>query len=312
MSAPGGWALVLGCTLGLGLWSLVALTPRLRRARLIDRVAPYLGDVSEAARERSQRHTVDPLPILGSLFAPALARAASVLGAVLGGSELLARRLRQAGSARSVVQFRTEQLLGAVLGFALGLAIAIVGSALGSLSPLAQIALPPTAFLLGGALPELALRRRARARMCRIEGELPLVLEFLTLSLSAGEGLQDALGRVARSSTGELAAELGVVVGRVHAGIPLTRALHELAAELRITALARCVDQMIAVLERGTPLAEVLSAQASDARGVSKRELLESGGKKEVLMLVPLIFLILPLTVIFAIFPGVFVLQAGF
>jgi tight adherence protein C len=29
-------------------------------------------------------------------------------------------------------------------------------------------------------------------------------------------------------------------------------------------------------------------------------------------MLVPLVFLILPLTVIFAIFPGIFVLQAGF
>lgn len=29
-------------------------------------------------------------------------------------------------------------------------------------------------------------------------------------------------------------------------------------------------------------------------------------------MLVPVVFLILPLTVVFAIFPGVFVLQAGF
>ncbi|SDS42045.1 type II secretion system F family protein [Microterricola viridarii] len=312
MSPAGGWALVLGCTLGLGLWSLVALTPRLRRARLIDRVAPYLSDVSEAARERAGRHTVDPLPVLGTLFAPAAARAAAVLGDVLGGSELLARRLRQAGSGRSVVQFRTEQLLAAVLGLAVGLTVTILGSALGTLSPLAQVALPPTAFLVGGALPELVLRRRARARLRRIEAELPLLLEFLSLSLSAGEGLQDALARVSRASSGELAAEFGVVVARVHTGIPLTRALHELAAELRITALARCVDQMIAVLERGTPLAEVLRAQASDARGVAKRELLESGGKKEVLMLVPLIFLILPLTVIFAIFPGVLVLQAGF
>ncbi|AMB60312.1 pilus assembly protein [Microterricola viridarii] len=312
MSALSGWALALGSTLGLGLWSLVALTPRLRRARLIDRIAPYLGDISEAARERAERHTVDPLPVLGTLFGPAVARAAAGLGDVLGGSELLARRLRQSGSTRSVVQFRTEQLLAAVLGLALGLAVAVTGSSLSTLPPLAQIALPPTAFLVGGAVPELLLRRRARARLRRIEGELPLVLEFLTLSLSAGEGLQDALARVARASSGELAAEFGAVVGRVHAGIPLAVALHELATELRIPALARCIDQMVAVLERGTPLAEVLRAQASDARGVAKRELMESGGKKEVLMLVPLIFLILPLTVIFAIFPGVFVLQAGF
>lgn len=312
MNALSGWALVWGCTLGLGLWSLVALTPRLRRARLIDRVAPYLTDVSEAARERAGRHTVDPLPLIGTLFAPAVSRAAAALGDVLGGSELLARRLRQSGSARSVVQFRSEQLLCAVLGLALGVAVALLGSGLGTLTPLAQLALPPTAFLVGGAVPELLLRRHARARMQRIEAELPLVLEFLTLSLSAGEGLQDALGRVARTSSGELAAEFGIVLGRVHAGIPLPTALHDLAAELRIAPLARCIDQMIAVLERGSPLAEVLRAQASDARGVAKRELLESGGKKEVLMLLPLIFVILPLTVIFAIFPGVFVLQAGF
>jgi tight adherence protein C len=69
---------------------------------------------------------------------------------------------------------------------------------------------------------------------------------------------------------------------------------------------------MIGALERGTPLAEVLRAQAHDARGVAKRELMESGGKKEVMMLVPLVFLILPLTIVFAIFPGIFVLRSGF
>ncbi|MDQ1581930.1 MAG: tight adherence protein, partial [Microbacteriaceae bacterium] len=65
-------------------------------------------------------------------------------------------------------------------------------------------------------------------------------------------------------------------------------------------------------LERGTPLAEVLRAQAQDARDETKRALIELAGKKEVAMLVPLVFLILPVTVLFAIFPGIFVLQAGF
>jgi tight adherence protein C len=312
MSAQLGWAIVLGSTLGLGLWSLAALTPRLRRTRLIDRVAPYLGDVSEEARERAQRHTVDPLPVIGSLFAPALARAATALADILGGSEALSRRLRQAGSTHGVIQYRSEQLLWAVLGLAIGLALTIAGSLSGSLTPLLQLVLPPTAALAGGALREWTLRRKARARLRRIEGELPLVLEFLTLSLSAGEGVRDGLRRIARTSSGERASELGVVVARVNAGVPLATALHELGDELRIPALSRCIDQMIVVLERGTPLAEVLQAQAGDARGVAKRELLESGGKKEVFMLVPLVFLILPLTIIFAIFPGIFVLQAGF
>ena len=67
-----------------------------------------------------------------------------------------------------------------------------------------------------------------------------------------------------------------------------------------------------AALERGTPLAEVLRAQAQDSRDQAKRELLESAGRKEVAMLVPLVFLILPTTIAFAVFPALLVLQVGF
>jgi tight adherence protein C len=56
----------------------------------------------------------------------------------------------------------------------------------------------------------------------------------------------------------------------------------------------------------------VLRAQAQDSRDQAKRELLESAGRKEVAMLVPLVFLILPTTIAFAIFPGIMVLQLGF
>jgi len=56
----------------------------------------------------------------------------------------------------------------------------------------------------------------------------------------------------------------------------------------------------------------VLRAQAQDAREAAKRGLLEVAGKKEVAMLVPVVFLILPMTILFAVFPGIFVLQAGF
>jgi tight adherence protein C len=65
-------------------------------------------------------------------------------------------------------------------------------------------------------------------------------------------------------------------------------------------------------LERGTPLADVFRAQAQDSREDAKRALIEVAGKKEVAMLIPLVFLILPTTIVFAIFPGIFVLQVGF
>jgi len=64
-------------------------------------------------------------------------------------------------------------------------------------------------------------------------------------------------------------------------------------------------------LDRGTPIVEVLRAQAQDSRDEAKRQLLELAGKKEVAMLVPVVFLILPITIAFAIFPGILVLQMG-
>ncbi len=39
-------------------------------------------------------------------------------------------------------------------------------------------------------------------------------------------------------------------------------------------------------------------------REAGKRALLESGGKKEVAMMVPVVFFILPVTMLFALFPG--------
>ncbi|MEP6482007.1 MAG: type II secretion system F family protein, partial [Rhodoglobus sp.] len=165
---------------------------------------------------------------------------------------------------------------------------------------------------IGVVARDYILQRAAKRRLARLASELPAILEFLTLSLSAGEGILDAIRRVARTSTGELAGELGRVVAAVNTGLPFSDTLSALARDLELPSFTRCVEQVVGALDRGTPLAEVLRAQAQDARDDAKRELLEVAGKKEVAMLFPLVFLILPVTIAFAIFPGIFVLQVGF
>ena len=55
----------------------------------------------------------------------------------------------------------------------------------------------------------------------------------------------------------------------------------------------------------------MLHSQALDAREDAKRGLIERAGRKEIYMLVPLVFLILPLSVLFAVFPGIFMLRLG-
>ena len=55
----------------------------------------------------------------------------------------------------------------------------------------------------------------------------------------------------------------------------------------------------------------MLRAQASDAREASRRALMEEGGRREIAQMVPVVFLVLPITVVFALFPGLFVLRLG-
>ncbi|GAB2462842.1 tight adherence protein C [Conyzicola lurida] len=305
------WAVVCGLTLGIGLWALVSMMPRLSRPRLVDRVAPYVLDVSEGARELVARRPADPLPVLGFVFAPLVGALRRALGVILGGPDATGRRLRQAGSALSVEDFRGRQLVWGATGAGIGVLAAAAAGRANSLPLLAQLGIV-LVFAAGGvALRDYLLQRAAKARLARMAGELPTVLEFLTLSLSAGEGILDAVRRISRISTGELSGELGRVVADVNTGLPFAESLDGVSRDLDLPPFTRFVEQVTGALDRGTPLVEVLRAQAQDSRDDAKRELLEVAGKKEVAMLIPLVFLILPITIAFAIFPGILVLRMG-
>lgn len=312
MTALGAWAVVLGVVFGLGGWTLVSLAPRLRAPRLATRIAPYLQDVSSAAREHLAVREANPLPVLGAVLSPVTFRLRSLLALVLGGDDVVTRRLRQSGSSTTVEAFRAQQVACVAIGAGAGIATAVAVVRLQPVAPIVPVVVVLLLAALGAIGRDWLLRRAAQRRMARLRDELPAVLEFMTLSLSAGEGILDALRRIARSSSGDLAAELGSVVTAVNTGLPLGETLAELARSLELAPLSRCVDQLVSALDRGTPLAEVLRAQAQDSRDDAKRVLLELAGKKEVAMLIPLVFLILPVTILFAVYPGIVVLQVGF
>ncbi|QNO38431.1 type II secretion system F family protein [Protaetiibacter sp. SSC-01] len=304
-------AVALGVVLGLGLWTLVALLPRMGAGRLADRVAPYVLDVSADARELRSRRGGEPATVLAELVAPTIQRLTRGVAALLGGDATVARRLRQAGSGATVSAFRARQLLWAAGGAAAGVVVAMLASRSTAVSPVVPVVLVAVAAASGLLLPEQLLARRAQARLARIADELPTVLEFLSLALSAGETVRDALRRVARIGSGDLARELGHAMADVEVGVPLTEALQRCAASLELPALSRTVEQLTTALDRGSPLVEVLRAQSQDSRDDAKRQLLESAGRKEVAMLVPLVFLILPVTIVFALFPATLVLELG-
>ncbi|MAT18615.1 MAG: pilus assembly protein [Leifsonia sp.] len=304
-------AVPLGIAFGVGVWTLLALVPQFGAPRLSRRLAPYLVDVSPHARELVAERAGEPTSVLLELIEPGLARLRRALASLLGGDESIERRARQAGVPIAVERFRSRQLLAALGGLAVGVLIVAVWSRTNSLPGVASVALVLVCGTLGLFAPEQLLVRAARRRQARIADELPTVLEFLSLALSAGENVVDALRRVARTGHGELAREFARVVADIHAGAAVPDALTRCADAIDLPAFTRTTDQLVGALGRGTPLAEVLRAQAADVRVEATRQLMESAGRKEVAMLVPLVFLILPVTIAFALAPAVLVLQVG-
>lgn len=295
-------AVVAGTAFGLGAWLLVVLTPRWGAPSLERRIAPYIRDIADP-------QGLTPLNPTPAPWSSLRARWERVFSA----SDAVDRRLRQAGRLAGrpgVAAFRTRQLVCGLGGFALGAILAVALALTGRFTAPAAI-LPLVVGAAGMAGCDLLLTRAARARATRIKEELPTVLEFLALCLSAGEGILDSLRRVGGMGGGELAAELRDVVLAVGTGSSLPEALTRFARDLQVPALSRAVDHVVAALDRGAPLAHVLQAQATDAREDAKRVLIERAGRNEIRMMLPLVFLILPVSVLFAIFPGVFMLRLG-
>ncbi|WP_106814270.1 type II secretion system F family protein [Microbacterium timonense] len=278
-ASDAAYAVVLGSALGVGICLLISLAPRWGAPTLARRIAPYIRDVTGP-----QGLDVGSSRLLGNLAWSALAPGRWVRWAA--GDDILTRRLHRAGWSIDGSTFRGRQLGWAIAGLGAGGLLVVLLVLVGRGSPALGL-LPPVAAVAAALGYDARLSRASRARATRIEEELPTILEFLALCLSAGEGILDSLRRVSDIGAGELTAELRGVVVAVGTGSPLSESLTRMAAGLEIPALSRAVDQIAAALERGAPLAHVLQAQASDAREDAKRSLIERAGRKEIYMLFP-------------------------
>jgi tight adherence protein C len=297
---------VLGLSCGIGLLSLLAYAGRMRRPRLESRMTPYLRDLPRVSASAT-RAQVPPGAggVWRALFGPTLDAAARRLEWLLGGAASIRRRLARAGSSMTVQEFRVEQVLWGCAGFAAGAAVSTLVSLRGGAQPLALLMFCGVCAVVGVLARDYHLGAVVRRREARMLVEFPTVADLLALSVAAGEGPTAALDRVTRVAGGELSRELARVLAESRTGAPVSQALDALALRTGLPVVARFAEGFAVAIERGTPLSDVLHAQAADVREASRRTLIETGARKEVLMMVPVVFLVLPVTVAFAFWPGV-------
>ncbi len=194
-----------------------------------------------------------------------------------------------------------------MIGACLALTARPAASLRASIIPLIVCALLGT--LLGIAAMDRLLTLRATRRQRAIDAAVPDCAELLALAVAAGESIPAAIERVAGCAGGPLGAELALAAGHIRNGMPSVRALADMVERTDSPALTRLSRTLTTAIERGSPLASVLHDQARDQRERSLAALMEEGGRREIAMLLPVVFLILPVTVIFALYPGLIALD---
>jgi tight adherence protein C len=224
---------------------------------------------------------------------------------VLGGAASVRRRLERAGLDETVPEFRVQQVVWGLVAFALAAAYSLLKAFTHPGGVLPAVLLCLTAFMVGLLARDHHLTSQVKQRERRILTEFPTVAELLALAVAAGESPVAALDRVVRRSGGELSADLAKVLAEVRTGEPVASAFDRLATTTGLPLVARFAQGIAVAVERGTPLADVLHAQAADVREAGRRELIEVAARREVAMMVPVVFLVLPVTVLFAFWPGV-------
>jgi tight adherence protein C len=185
------------------------------------------------------------------------------------------------------------KLAASAMGTATALALATAVPA--RLALLLLLAGPVAGFLA----PDLWLARRAAQRAARIRHELPALLDLLRVMVESGSSLAQGLRAVGARTHGPLAAEWRGVGREVALGVPLERALGDMARRAPLPEVQALTAALDRARRHGTPLAETLSAQARDARFAlarhAREEAARAGPKIQLvvaLLLVPSVLLL--------------------
>ncbi|MEN9342981.1 MAG: hypothetical protein RIR24_568 [Actinomycetota bacterium] len=154
--------------------------------------------------------------------------------------------------------------------------------------------------------------RLSRSTTRKIDAELAELIDLVCSAVLTGHSLHAAIERVASRANGVVAVQLRVFLRNVELGQSLSRELDALCERLPTSSIREFVSKISIAIARGTPLAESLTSLSSSLRERRSIDLLTRAGANETKMLIPLIALVLPTTVLFALYPSVLVLNLGF
>ena len=158
--------------------------------------------------------------------------------------------------------------------------------------------------ILGWFYPTLWLSERRKTRHKRVIKDLPVYLDFITMSVEAGLNITGAIEKsVEKGPVGPLSQEFSRMLRDLRAGLPRAEALKKMADRMDISQISSFTSALIQADRVGASLGETLRAQAEQRR--EERFL-----RAEKLALEAPVKMMLPLVMFF--FPLIFIVLAYF
>jgi tight adherence protein C len=280
--------------------------------RLASRVTPYVTASRSSRSHRSDRDAIgatattpaDGSPLVLRLCRPVIESIAQSITKLLGATlddETLALRLRQAGvmldlpDHERVHEFRVRQV-GAALGWGTGLATV---AALSGRTAAAALALFLAGTLVGATRRGSRVSRRIEQRRTRMRVELYTVNQLLAIYLRTSGSPVMAAQRLVSRGRGAVIDELAEAL-RLHArGMGASKAFSRIAEQTPEPFAARTYKLLASGSDRGADLATALLSLSEDVRDFRRTTLRRSATRRQAAMLVPIIFFLAPVMLLF-------------
>lgn len=157
-------------------------------------------------------------------------------------------------------------------------------------------------------LPQVLVQKRASSNRRTLE-ELNAILPPLVSALAGGAPVTEALDLACESASGELAARLRFACSNSKLGERFEKALENALGKVSEPAVQELATKLVTAHRLGTGLVQQLSALSNSVDEELHQTSLRRASKRENRMLLPLVFLILPITVAFALYPSLVIIQ---
>ena len=152
----------------------------------------------------------------------------------------------------------------------------------------------------------------SEVRESELNEELVNILQMLSIMISAGESPMMALRYISQRSVGYIPELIDQSFSKYESGRNLAQTLEQIAIATGSSQVRRLTNSIQIAIQRGTPILDVLNNQVQSLNKQINLALLKKSGKSEIALLIPVVFLILPVSISFAIWPSIYGLnQAG-